>query len=105
MYRSSGSWYYLNMNKRSSGADHMKFERSQFNYAGGYLTYGQDRRFVARFKRKGMVTKSDYVRLLCKYYDTETYFSRVKDEAPGQILMNDGYVSFDLINKKVMVAK
>jgi len=52
-----------------------------------------------------MVKKSDYVRLLCKYYDTESYFSRLKDEAPGQILMKDGYVSYDLINKKVMVAR
>ena len=82
-----------------------KFERSQFNYYGGYLTYGQDNRFVARFKRRGVVTKSDYVRLLCKYYNTESYFNRVKTEAPGRILMNDGYVTYDLINKKIMVAK
>jgi hypothetical protein len=82
-----------------------KFERSQFNYHGGYLTYGQDNRFVARFKRRGVVTKADYVRLLCKYYNTDSYFNRVKTEAPGRILMNDGYVSYDLINKKIMVAK
>jgi hypothetical protein len=90
-----------------NGVNHMtgKFERSQFNYHGGYLTYGQDNRFVARFKRRGVVTKSDYVRLLCKYYNTDSYFNRVKTEAPGQILMNDGYISYDLINKKIMVAK
>jgi hypothetical protein len=82
-----------------------KFERSQFNYHGGYLTYGQDNRFVARFKRRGVVTKSDYIRLLCKYYNTDSYFNRVKTEAPGQILMKDGYVTYDLINKKIMVAK
>jgi hypothetical protein len=89
----------------NNGVEHMKFERSQFNYHGGYLTYGSDNRFVARFKYRGMVKKSDYVRLLCKYYDTESYFSRLKDEALGQILMKDGYVSYDLINKKVMVAR
>jgi hypothetical protein len=82
----------------------MKFDRSQFNYHGGYLTYGSDRKFVARFKHRGPVTKSDYVRLLCKYYTVEDYFNR-GDRAPLQILMDDGYVTFDMVNKKIMVAK
>jgi hypothetical protein len=82
----------------------MKFDRSQFNYHGGFLTYGPDRKFVARFKHRGPVTKSDYVRLLCKYYTVEDYFNR-GDRAPMQILMDDGYVTFDMVNKKIMVAK
>jgi hypothetical protein len=82
----------------------MKFDRSQFNYHGGYLTYGSDRKFVARFKHRGPVTKSDYVRLLCKYYTVEDYFNR-GDRAPLQILMDDGYVTFNMVNKKIMVAK
>jgi hypothetical protein len=83
----------------------MKFDRSQFNYHGGYLTYGSDRKFVARFKHRGPVTKSDYVRLLTKYYTQDNYFNRMPDRAPMQILMDDGYVTFDTINKKIMVAK
>jgi hypothetical protein len=82
----------------------MKFDRSQFNYHGGYLTYGPDRKFVARFKHRGPVTKSDFVRLLTKYYTVEDYFNR-GDRAPLQILMDDGYVTFDLTNRKIMVAK
>jgi hypothetical protein len=82
----------------------MKFDRSQFNYHGGYLTYGSDRKFVARFKHRGPVTKSDYVRLLCKYYTLDSYFNR-GDRAPLQILMDDGYVTFNMVNKKIMVAK
>jgi hypothetical protein len=91
----------------NNGVNHMtgKFERSQFNYHGGYLTYGQDNRFVARFKRRGVVTKSDYVRLLCKYYNTDSYFNRVKTEAPGRILINDGYVTYNSETKKILVAK
>ena len=85
----------------------MKFDRSQFNYHGGYLTYGPDRKFVARFKHRGPVGKADFVRLLTKYYTVEDYFNRVNhgDRAPLQILMDDGYVTFDMVNKKIMVAK
>jgi len=83
----------------------MKFERSMFNYRGGYLTYGLDNKFVARFKHKGGVGKADFVRLLTKYYTQDSYFNRMPDRAPLQILMDDGYVTFDLVNKKIMVAK
>lgn len=83
----------------------MKFDRSMFNYHGGYLTYGSDNKFVARFKHKGGVGKADFVRLLTKYYTVQDYFARLADRAPLQILMDDGYVTFDLVNKKIMVAK
>ncbi len=83
----------------------MKFERSMFNYRGGYLTYGSDNKFVARFKHKGGVGKADFVRLLTKYYTVQDYFARLADRAPLQILMDDGYVTFDLTNRKIMVAK
>ncbi len=83
----------------------MKFDRSMFNYRGGYLTYGSDNKFVARFKHKGGVGKADFVRLLTKYYTVQDYFARLADRAPLQILMDDGYVTFDLTNRKIMVAK
>jgi hypothetical protein len=76
-----------------------------FNYHGGYLTYGSDNKFVARFKHKGGVGKADFVRLLTKYYTVQDYFARLADRAPLQILMDDGYVTFDLTNRKIMVAK
>jgi hypothetical protein len=84
----------------------MKFQKDQFHYHGGYLTYGSDRKFVARFKYRGPVGKADFVRLLCKYYTVESYLDRVNGyRAPMQILMDDGYITFDTVNKKIMVAK
>ena len=81
------------------------FKRDQFNYNGGYLTYGPKNEFIARFKNRGPVKKSDFVRLLCKHYFVEDYLNRLKDRAPMQILMDDGYVKFDLEARKVIVAK
>jgi hypothetical protein len=83
----------------------MKFDRTQFNYRCGYLTYGPDHKFVARFKYRGPVGKADFVRLLTKYYTQDSYFNRMPDKAPLQILIEDGYVTFDMVNKKISVAK
>lgn len=33
-----------------------KFIKAEFNTSGEYLTYGQDRKFVARFKHRGPLT-------------------------------------------------
>ena len=84
----------------------MKFQREMFDYHGGYLTYGAERKFVARFKHRGPVKKADFVRLLCKYYDTESYFNRIaKDEAPLQVFMNDKLVQFDMTARRFLIAK
>lgn len=85
----------------------MKFQREAFDYHGGYLTYGADRKFVARFKyaKGGGPKKADYIRLLTKYYTQEDYFERVKTRAPGQILMDDGFVTYDAENRRILVAK
>ena len=77
-----------------------KFIKSEFNTSGEYLTYGQDRKFVARFKHRGPFTKARLIKALCKLYTTEEYFARVKDEAPFKILMNDRYVDFDMTTRK-----
>lgn len=84
----------------------MKFERNLFDYHGGYLTYGADRKFIARFKYRGAgAKKADYIRLLTKYYTQEDYFERLKTRAPGQILMDDGFVKFDMVNRRFLIAK
>jgi hypothetical protein len=81
----------------------MKFDRSMFQYHGGYLTYAG--KFVARFKHRGPVGKADFVRLLTKYYTTDSYFGRLGDRAPMQILMDDGFVKFDMDNHRFLVSK
>jgi len=83
----------------------MKFQKDAFDFHGGYLTYGATRSFIARFKRRGPVGKADFVRLLSKYYTVESYLERVKATAPLQILMDDGFVKFDMENRRFLVAK
>jgi hypothetical protein len=83
----------------------MTFSKQSFQYHGGYLTYGSDRKFVARFKHRGPVGKADFIRLLSKYYTPEVWFERAKTLAPMQILMNDGLVKFDSDNRRFLVAK
>ncbi len=80
-----------------------KFESANFEYHGGYLHYntGGERKFVARFKHRGPVTKAKFVKTLIKHYSVESYFARLggaynaQGEAPLQILMNDNILVFD----------
>lgn len=83
----------------------MKFTKDAFDYHGGYLTYGATRAFIARFKHRGPVGKADFVRLLTKYYTVESYLERVKTTAPLQILIDDGFVSFDTIYRRFLISK
>lgn len=77
------------------------FVKKDFDTRGEYMTYGEDRKFVARFKHGGPFTKARLIRSLCKFYTTEEYFTRLaNNEAPFKILMNDGHVEFDAVNKK-----
>jgi hypothetical protein len=79
------------------------FVKSNFEYHGGYLHYntGAERKFVARFKHRGPVTKAKFQAALIKHYSIETYFARLggaynaQGEAPLQILMNDEILVFD----------
>jgi hypothetical protein len=81
-----------------------KFESANFEYHGGYLHYTNaagERKFVARFKHRGPVTKAKFVKTLIKHYSVESYFGRLagaynaQGEAPLQILMNDDILVFD----------
>lgn len=79
------------------------FAKTNFEYHGGYLHYntGTERKFVARFKHRGPVTKAKFLKTLIKNYSVEEYFARLggaynaQGEAPLQILMNDGILVFD----------
>lgn len=79
------------------------FAKTNFEYHGGYLHYntGTERKFVARFKHRGPVTKAKFQAALIKNYSVEEYFSRLggaynpRGEAPLQILMNDNILVFD----------
>ena len=70
-----------------------KFVKENFNYHGGYLTYGEKRDFIARFKYQ----KSDKVgfqSFLIKNFEVEEYLGRLAaGETPVGVLESKGYVS------------
>ena len=69
-----------------------KFINKEFNYDGMYLTYGADRRFVARFKYGGMVAFKKFLR---ENFTVVEYFDLLENEglAPTKILETKGFVS------------
>jgi len=79
-----------------------KFEKDNFEYFGGYLHYligghtmDCERKFVARFKHRGPVTKGKFVAVLKKHYSVEDYFAKLDaGRAPLQILEEDGHLVF-----------
>jgi len=87
------------------------FAKAQFEYHGGYLHYntGTERKFVARFKHRGPVTKAKFLSALIKNYTVDEYFSRLggaynpRGEAPLQILMNDGILVYDSEARKFSI--
>ncbi len=88
------------------------FAKTNFEYHGGYLHYNTtagERKFVARFKHRGPVTKAKFQAALIKHYSVEGYFSRLggaynpKGEAPLQILMNDEILVFNSEARKFVL--
>lgn len=99
-----------------------KFDKTQFNYFGGYLTYlgsfdGQKTyggenvhptrigtpipQFVARFKYKGPFTKAVFLKELIKNHTAETYFAALEaGKAPLEVLRdaNEAWY-YDVLNK------
>lgn len=73
-----------------------KFDKDQFNYFGGYLTYGQypERpKFIARFKYSSR-DKAGFMSFLIKNFTVEEYLGRLEaGETPVGILESKGYVS------------
>ena len=86
-----------------------KFESANFEYHGGYLNYnaGGVRKFVARFKHRGPVTKAKFLKALIKHYSVEEYFSKMENlkEAPLRIMMNDGILVFGDNGKFILDGK
>ena len=88
-----------------------KFAKANFEYHGGYLHYNTDgeRKFVARFKHRGPVTKAKFQAALIKHYSVEEYFRRLGGaynpygEAPLQILMNDAILVRDIETRKFIL--
>lgn len=84
------------------------FTKQNLVISGDYVFYQPhadsfwaDRKFVARFKHRGPVTKAKFIKTLINRYSVEEYFNRLggaynaQGEAPLQILMNDGILVFD----------
>jgi len=67
-----------------------KFDKKMFNFDGMYLTYGAERKFVARFKRSGMASFKNF---LVKNFTVEEYFTLLEDMSPVEILSTKGYVT------------
>jgi hypothetical protein len=57
-----------------------KFNKTQFSYNGGYLTY--DGKFVARFKHRGPFTKATFLKQLLANHTVEEYFSKLEAGVP-----------------------
>ena len=69
----------------------MKFEKTNFNFHGGYLTYNSE--FIARFKYNSR-DRGPFVTFLCKKFTVEEYTEMYKSGvAPLQILRSKGYIS------------
>ena len=71
-----------------------KFTKEGFEFFGGYLTYGPDKRFVARFKYRGGATKlGEFKAFLIKNVPVEEYFEAYKQGlAPLTIAFSRGFV-------------
>lgn len=67
--------------------DMSKFNKSLINKDGEYVTYGTDRKFIARFKHKGPFTKAKFIKELIANHSVEGYFAEIEaGKAPITIL-------------------
>ena len=68
------------------------FNKANFNFHGGYLTYGTEERFVARFKHDAS-KRNKFINFLTKNFTVEEYFFLLedKDVSPLKILNAKGY--------------
>ena len=85
-----------------------KFESANFEYHGGYLHYnaGGARKFVARFKHRGPVTKAKFLKTLIKHYTPADYFAKMEaGTAPLRVLMDDGNLVFGDNRKFILDGK
>jgi len=63
------------------------FVKKDFNFDGLFLTYGVDRKFVARFKHRGPFTKAKFLKELIANHSVQSYFAELDaGKAPVAIL-------------------
>ena len=55
--------------------------------------------------RKVGGSKADFVRLLSKYYTESDWFAKAVTKAPLTILMDDGFIQYDAVNRRFLIAK
>jgi len=69
------------------------FDKARFQKDGDFLFYGEQRQFIARFKRNGR-DRAGFISFLCKNFTVEEYVAAYKGgTAPAEILRTKGYVS------------
>ena len=69
-----------------------KFAKENFTNSGGYITYGEDRKFVARFKYAKDGAGS-FITFLIKNFTVEEYFNLLDcGMAPLMIVQEKGYI-------------
>ena len=69
-----------------------KFIKENFNYDGMYLTYGTERKFVARFKYVKFA--GAFKSFLIKNFDVDEYFDAYADgQSPLDILESKGFMT------------
>lgn len=80
---------FTNENVHSDG------EYVMYHPHGVGKTPWNERKFIARFKHRGPVTKAKFLKVLKKYYTVEDYFAKYDaGRAPTQIFMDDGHLTF-----------
>ena len=68
-----------------------KFQKDNFQYSGGFLTYND--KFVARFKNRAG-DKVGFMSFLIKNFSVDEYFAKyAAGTTPAEILESKGYVS------------
>jgi hypothetical protein len=78
-----------------------KFNKDQFDFHGGYLTYGSERKFVARFKRGGM---AHFRAFLVKHFTVEEYFTLMETKNPESSIGNT-FAPLEILERKGYVLK
>jgi hypothetical protein len=70
-----------------------KFAKENFSNSGGYITYGQDRKFIARFKYAKNGAGS-FITFLIKNFTVEEYFAAYDANGgfPLKIVEEKGYL-------------
>lgn len=64
-----------------------KFDKALINKDIEYVTYGANRKFIARFKHRGPFTKAKFIKELIANHTVEGYFAEMEaGKAPLAIL-------------------